>query len=138
MTPSPPPDDDSFFDLLADLDRRGTTVSRNEIIARYQAWIGRNSGAAPTLYAAWFNLGVELSAAGDKAAATSAYQTALALRPGFYPAAINLGTLMEAAGQPEAALAIWQQALQPEETRSALLALRHRMAAASGKTADMS
>ena len=132
MTVAPEPDADSFLDLLADLDRRGATAERNEIIARYQAWIGRNSAASPALYAAWFNLGVELAASGDKAGAASAYQTVLALRPGFYPAAINLGTLMEAAGQPDAALAVWQQALQPEATRSALLELRNRLAAACG------
>ncbi len=134
MTAGTNPDDDSFLDLLDDLDRRGATTGRNDIIARYHAWIGRNSAASPALYAAWFNLGVELSVAGDKAGATRAYQTALALRPGFYPAAINLGTLMEAADQPEAALAVWQQALQPEAARSALLELRKRLAVAGGRT----
>jgi tetratricopeptide (TPR) repeat protein len=110
----------------------------NRTTTRYQAWIGRNSGASPALYAAWFNLGVELAASGDKAGATSAYQTVLALRPGFYPAAINLGTLMEAAGQPEAALAVWQQALQPEAARTGLLEYRAQLAAAAGRKAEAS
>jgi hypothetical protein len=121
---------DSFLDLLADSERFAITGNRGDVIARYQAWIGRNSAASIALYGAWFNLGVELAAAGDKAGAINAYQNALTLRPGFHPAAINLGTLMEAAGQPESALAIWQQALQPEEARAVLLDYRNRLAEA--------
>jgi hypothetical protein len=119
---------DSFLDLLGDLERHPITGDRSHAIAAYQAWISRNSSASIALYAGWFNLGVELAGAGDKAGAMNAYQNALALRPGFYPAAINLGTLMEAAGQPEAALATWQQGLQPEEARAALLDYRDRLA----------
>lgn len=123
----PRPDADSFLDLLADLERRPVTDDRSHIIAGYQAWISRNSAASTALYAAWFNLGVELAGVGDKAGSINAYHNALALRPSFYPAALNLGTLMEAVGQPESALAIWQQALQPEETRSTLLEHRERL-----------
>jgi Methyltransferase domain len=117
----------SFLDLLGDLERYPSTGDRSQAIARYQAWIGRNSAASPALYAAWFNLGVELAGAGDKAGAIDAYQTVLALKPSFYPAAINLGTLMESTGQPELALATWQQALQPDEARAALLEYRDRL-----------
>lgn len=125
------PKAESFLDLLTDLEHRPTTGNRSDVIARYQAWIGRNSAVSAALHAAWFNLGVELAAVGDKAGAIDAYQNALALKPGFYPAAINLGTLMEFAGQPDAALAVWQQALQPVETRTALLAHRDRLVGAS-------
>ena len=97
----------------------------------YHAWIGRNSAASPALYAAWFNLGVELAGAGDKAGAINAYQNALALRPGFYPAAMNLGTLMEVTGQPEfSAQRRGNRRLQPEEARTALLEYRDRLAEA--------
>jgi len=123
---------DSFLDLLADLERRMVTGNRNDTIARYQTWIERNNSASPALYGAWFNLGVELAVAGDRAGAAEAYRRVLALRAGFYPAAINLGTVLEAAGQPEAALAVWQQALQPEEARAALLSHRNRLAEAYG------
>jgi len=116
----------SFMDLLGEIEQYA--ASPGDTIARYQDWIGRNSLASLALYAAHFNLGVELSAAGDKAGATDAYRQALALRPGFYPAAINLGTLLEAAGQPDAALATWQQALQPDEARAELLACRTALA----------
>jgi tetratricopeptide (TPR) repeat protein len=120
---------DSFLDLLADLEQHPSEPAG--VIASYQAWIGRHSPASTALHAGWFNLGVELSAAGDKAGAINAYQQALTLQPGFYPAAINLGTLLEAAGQPDAALTVWQQALQPEDARTALLDLRRRLAEAS-------
>ena len=117
----------SFLDLVADCERHPTSDNRSDIIARYQAWIEANSAASTALYGGWFNLGVELAAAGDKAGAINAYHNALVLRPGFYPAAINLGTLLESEGQPESALATWQQALQPEEARTALLDCRSRL-----------
>jgi tetratricopeptide (TPR) repeat protein len=123
-------DADSFLEMLGDLERHPGTSDRSHIIASYQAWIGRNSAASTALYAGWFNLGVELAGAGDKAGAISAYHHALALRPNFHPAALNLGTLMESAGRPEAALAIWQAALQPEEARTALIEHRERLAKA--------
>jgi SAM-dependent methyltransferase len=123
-----PPDEDSFLDLLAEIGRRPVNGDRRDIVGLYQAWIGRNTAASPALYGACFNLGVELSAAGDSTGAIEAYQKALALRPGFYPASINLGTLMETAGQPDAALAIWGQALQPDESRATMLEYRERLA----------
>src|ERR1022692_4134105 len=67
---------DSFLDLLADAERFAITGNRSDIIARYRAWIGRNSAASTAQYGAWFNLGVELAAAGDKAGAINAYQNA--------------------------------------------------------------
>ncbi len=118
---------DSFLDLLTYIEHHRDGRNRSDAIAHYQAWIGRNSAASNALHAGWFNLGVELAAAGDKTGAIDAYRRVLALRPGFYPAAINLGTLLEAAGQPDAALAVWQQALQREDTRTSLLAYRDRL-----------
>jgi methyltransferase family protein len=119
---------DSFLDLLDELGRHPLSGDRGQVIAGYRAWIGRNSVASAALYAAWFNLGVELAGAGDKAGAIDAYRTVLALRPGFYPAAINLGTLMEAAGQPDVALATWQRGLQSEGDRAVLLDYRDWLA----------
>jgi SAM-dependent methyltransferase len=121
---------DSFLDLLGELGRYPLSNDRGEVIADYRAWISRNSVASTALYAVWFNLGVELAGAGNKAGAIAAYRTVLALRPGFYPAAFNLGTLMEATGQPDVALATWQQGLQPEGDRAALLDYRDRLAEA--------
>lgn len=95
----------SLLDLLSDLERNSPFRDSSHAVAAYQAWINRNSAAPATLYAAFFNLGVELTGAGDKAGAANAYQNALALRPGFYPAAINLGTLLESVGKIDPALA---------------------------------
>lgn len=117
----------SFLDLLAGIERSSGTGDRRDAVAAYQDWIRLHGGASPALFAAWFNLGVELSAAGDRPGAVEAYRRALALRPDFHPAALNLGLLLEAAGQPDAALALWQQALQPEEQRTALLEQRERL-----------
>lgn len=129
MVESPSPaGTDSFLDLLSGLERYPTTGDRSQAIAAYHAWINRNDAAPASLYAGWFNLGVELARTGDQAGAVYAYQNALALRPGFYAAAINLGTMMETMGQPEAALAAWQQGLQPEHARTALLGYRNRLA----------
>jgi SAM-dependent methyltransferase len=121
---------DSFLDLLGEIERYAVTSDRRQAIAAYHAWISRNGSAPASLYAAWFNLGVELAATGDQTGAVNAYQTALALRPGFYAAAINLGTIMEAMGQPEAALTAWRQGLQQAEARTALLDYRGRLAEA--------
>jgi tetratricopeptide (TPR) repeat protein len=120
----------SLLDLLSDLERYSTFRDRSHAVACYQAWIKRNSAAPATLYAALFNLGVELAGAGDKGGALNAYQNALALRPDFYPATINLGTMHEALGQIDSALATWHQGLQSDKSRTALLDYRDRLAEA--------
>ena len=120
----------SLLDLLSDLERNSPFRDSSHAVAAYQAWINRNSAAPATLYAAFFNLGVELTGAGDKAGAANAYQNALALRPGFYPAAINLGTLLESVGKIDPALATWSQGLQSDKSRTALLDYRNCLAEA--------
>jgi len=100
--------------------RRATTI------AAYRAWIAANPGA-PQLFAAWFNLGVELAQSRAHAAAAQAYAQALALQPKLDQAAVNLGLALEAQGQPDAALAVWDQALQAPAMRVALLNHRGRL-----------
>jgi len=117
-------ENDTFLQLLTELDEQRTSPGdESHRLTSYQSWIERNTGTPPTLFAAWFNLGVELAGTGDNTGAIEAYRNALTLRPDFYPAALNLGMLQEASGQPETALATWQHALQPQETRAALLGL---------------
>ncbi len=89
-------------------------------IAAYRAWIAANP-ASPQLFAAWFNLGVLLAAAGDRAMAAFAYREALARKPDLYQASVNLGIALEAMGETEAALATWRGALQPDAARTMLL-----------------
>ncbi|MDO9710125.1 O-linked N-acetylglucosamine transferase, SPINDLY family protein [Paracraurococcus lichenis] len=91
-------------------------------IPAYRAWLAANA-ASPLAFAAWFNLGVQCAAAGDRAGAIEAYRQALARKPDLHQAAVNLGLALEASGEAEAALAAWQGALQPDEAR--LLLLNH-------------
>jgi predicted O-linked N-acetylglucosamine transferase (SPINDLY family) len=112
--------------LLPPLERASREGRRALSIAAYQAWLGANT-AHPQALAAWFNLGVEFSQAGEPAQAVICYRNALALKADFHDAAINLGLALEATGQGEAALAAWQQALQPEATRRQLFNHRGRL-----------
>ena len=113
--------EDGLLALLASLEASGAPLQDPAFaIDAYQQWIDRNAAVSPGLFAAWFNLGVELGHAGDKDGAMAAYQAVLAQRPDFHPAAVNLGLNLESRGHLEAALAVWQQALQPEDVRDRL------------------
>jgi len=90
------------------------------IIPLYRRWIGLN--ATPERVAAFFNLGVELSNAGDRAASEQAYRQALAINPDLVEALVNLGNTLEGQGRVEEALDCWRQANQrlrarPEQDR---------------------
>lgn len=93
----------------------------------YKNWIDGPGGGSPQAYAAWFNLGVELSAAGDAASAAIAYRNALFLRPDQFGAAINLGLIHENQNQPDDALEIWHRGLQTDDVRTVLLNQRGRL-----------
>ena len=95
-------------------------------IAAYKAWLAANP-ASPQRFAAWFNLGVVLAAAGDRAAAMIAYRQALALKPDLHQAQVNLGLALEAEGRADEALALWSGALQPDDARLPLLNHRGRL-----------
>jgi predicted O-linked N-acetylglucosamine transferase (SPINDLY family) len=125
-----------FNSLLDTLERSRPRLDTHVEIAFYQAWIDVHSGHSPVLFAAWFNLGVTLARAGDRANAMTAYQNALTLKPDLHAAAINLGLIHEALGHPDAALKLWEQALQPDETRVALLVQRGRLLEATGVLPD--
>ncbi|WP_157879293.1 glycosyl transferase family 1 [Pararhodospirillum photometricum] len=101
-------------------------VSRDEARALtpadlYRLWLEVSSPDRGPRYAAWFNLGVELSARGALDEAALAYQNAVAEKPDLHVAAVNLGLVLESQGKHAAALAVWEQALQPVEARTALL-----------------
>ncbi|MDB5381804.1 MAG: O-linked acetylglucosamine transferase [Rhodospirillales bacterium] len=99
---------------------------RAATVAAYRTWIVANP-SGPQIFAAWFNLGVELAQTRDHAAAAQAYSQALVLQPKLDQAAVNLGLALEAQGQPDAALAVWDQALQSTAMRVALLNHRGRL-----------
>jgi len=110
----------SFDAVLAAIGRSHLKPGDAAEIGLYRCWIEANAGISDVLYAAWFNLGVSLTNAGDNANAIVAYGNALALRPDLYGAALNLGLMLELTGQPEQALTAWQRATQPDAERIAL------------------
>ena len=117
----------SLQDLLLLVDFVKENGRHAVVVPLYSQWIDANTGRSPLVFAAWFNLGVELSGAEETDNAITAYKNALALKPDFHLAAVNLGLRYEAAGQAEAALEIWQKALQPNDARVALLNHRGRL-----------
>jgi predicted O-linked N-acetylglucosamine transferase (SPINDLY family)/SAM-dependent methyltransferase len=78
----------------------------------YRHWI-EHSKRSPLAYAAWFNLGALLAAAGDDAGAEAAYRKCIALQSRFVEGRLNLGTVLERQGRPEEALDIWRTILGP-------------------------
>ena len=73
----------------------------------YKVWIACNRDS-PLAPAAYFNLGVVQSAAGDLAGSKESLESALAIDPDFYPAHINLGMLLEKTGAVDQGVAQWQ------------------------------
>ena len=122
-----------FFDLLVGIESLAGSTDRRLPIQLYAAWAAACTDPAQPRYAAWFNLGAELGATGDKPAAATAYANALALRPDFHPAATNLGLHLEAQGDPDGAMRVWGQALQGNEARTILLNHRARLLEQNGR-----
>ena len=123
----------TFPQLVTAAEQLGANNGRPAVIGLYQTWIGAQRSDEPHLYAAWFNLGVELSCAGDIQSGIAAYQTAIDLQPDFAPAAINLGLLLERSGDNAAALAAWTRATQQDEARTTLLNHQARLLERTGQ-----
>lgn len=117
----------TFEQLVQAIELTSAKRGRGGVIGLYRAWIAAHGGGAPQLFAAWFNLGVELGKVGDTANAVTAYRNALALRPDFHLAAVNLGLVLEAGGNTDAALQVWRGALQSDDARTTLLNHRGRL-----------
>jgi len=96
-------------------------IDRAAVIELYRSWIECQGRTAPHLFAAWFNLGAELTNTGDRSNAMLAYQNALVAGPNFAAAAINLAALLEADGRVQEAIAVLDGALQSNESRTGLL-----------------
>jgi predicted O-linked N-acetylglucosamine transferase (SPINDLY family) len=125
-----------FVQIVAQAGALGAGRGLPSVIALYSRWIAVQPPQEPNLFAAWFNLGAELSHAGAVAEAVGAYRHALRHKPDFHGAAVNLGLLLERQGQPDAALQVWAQAIQPDEARIALLNQRGRLLEQSGRLAE--
>ena len=116
------------FDNFIVLNETLKVVGRGHlVIPLYFSWIDRNSGVSPHLFAAWFNLGVELSGIGNHNSAITCYQNALVLKPDFYQATLNLGMQYERLGRTDATLELWNNALQSVEARTSLLNQKGRV-----------
>jgi predicted O-linked N-acetylglucosamine transferase (SPINDLY family) len=95
----------------------------------YQTWLNRNP--SPYAYAGYFNFALSLAAAGDEAAAESAYRRAIELFPAFAQPRLNLGMLYERQGKPDQALAEWRWVADntdsgnPDNTPLVVMALNH-------------
>ena len=100
--------DGSFFELLTELEQHPGNNDRHHVVASYQAWIKQAGAASTELFAAWFNVAVELAQLGDEAGAIDAYRNTLSIRPGFGPAISNLSNLLKSA-KPGSAGQQWLQ-----------------------------
>ena len=116
-----------FFALIATAEAIGAGRGIPAVIEMYNAWIEAQPPGAADLHCAWFNLGTELGNAGDHESAMNAYRQAVALHPQFAPAAINLGLLLERFGRQSEALQVWSVAVQPDDSRTALLNQQARL-----------
>ncbi len=123
----------TFEQLVGEAERLGANRGHSAVIDLYRSWIAVQGYGGRHFYAAWFNLGVELSRAGDLRGATLAYQTSLALRSDFSLAAINLGLVLEQTGDAAGALRTWTQAIQPDEARVALINHQARLLEKAGQ-----
>lgn len=123
----------SFADIVQALEQAGPGCDASMAIRLYSEWIGHQPPHTPQLFAAWFNLAVAYSQAGDQGRAVVAYRNALALRPDFHSASVNLGTALETLGLPEEALQTWSGALQSDDMRTMLLNNRGRLLEQMGR-----
>jgi predicted O-linked N-acetylglucosamine transferase (SPINDLY family) len=117
----------SFGELLGAVEQIGANKGNRGVIELYRTWLALQGNGGRQAHAAWFNLGAEWNHAGDRDNAILCYRTALGIRPGFAPAAINLGLLLEQRGEPQVALACWSEAIQPDDSRIALINQRARL-----------
>jgi predicted O-linked N-acetylglucosamine transferase (SPINDLY family) len=95
-------------------------AGRTGIIELYRGWIASQGPSTPHVFAAWFNLGAELTNTGDTAGAMLAFRNALAVSPHFVAAAMHLAQLLAAEGRLSEAIAVLDGALQPDDERTGL------------------
>ena len=81
-----------IIDLVDTAKRR---LGETRSIAVYRMWLALEARPKQA-FAAWYNLGVELNAAGQPTEAAAAFESALSARADLYAAAVNLGLCREA------------------------------------------
>ena len=92
-----------------------------DAITLYQAWVAKYPGH-PALYAANFNFGDALNAAGLYDEAAACFRQAIEQNPDFMPPRLNLANLLERAGDRLGAVAQWTAVADglPQVTRQTL------------------
>jgi predicted O-linked N-acetylglucosamine transferase (SPINDLY family) len=96
----------SIIELFSEAERLERLQDPHKVADLYKGWIAANPGS-PVLHAVYFNYGVTLSRAGDRAGAINAFRECIRLKADFYPPYINLGRVLEDAGQLGPAVGQW-------------------------------
>ncbi len=115
------------IDLIDIVDRIKGVEGEARSVALYRTWIAVSTGKPHQVFAAWYNLGVQLTHSGATAEAAVAFKTALSLKSDLSAAAINAGLCHEELGDSAGAILVWQAALQSDDDRVALLNHRGRL-----------
>jgi predicted O-linked N-acetylglucosamine transferase (SPINDLY family) len=94
-----------LFNAAATLQSLGQRILAADL---YKAWIAHNADNE-VLYAVYFNYGVALNEAQDRAGAINAFRESIRLKADFAPPYINLGRVLEDCGQTGPAVAQWME-----------------------------
>ncbi len=117
----------NIADLVEMVDTLKIKDGDTRSITLYRCWIAQSDHKPRQLFPAWYNLGVQLVAAGATSEARAAFETALVHKSDLAAAAINAGLCREEMADFEGALGVWGKALQSDEDRTTLLNHRGRL-----------
>jgi predicted O-linked N-acetylglucosamine transferase (SPINDLY family) len=96
----------SVVDLFKAATELNSLNQKQQVVELYKTWLAYNANNE-VLYAVYFNFGVALGDAGDRAGAINAFREAIRLKPDFQQPYINLGRALEDAGQTGMAVEQW-------------------------------
>ena len=93
----------------------------DDAVILYQAWVDKFPDH-PAAFAAYYNFGAALNAAGRYEEAAVCFRAAIARNPGFMPPRINLANILENAGDRLGAVSQWTAVVEglPAITRESL------------------
>jgi predicted O-linked N-acetylglucosamine transferase (SPINDLY family) len=97
----------SLAELISFADAARAKGEIAEAIELYECWLALN-GDSPQAFAAYFNMGAVLGAAGKPLQAIRAYRECVRIKPDFLQARLNLGRALENAGRAVEAYEQWR------------------------------